>query len=154
MRLRQVEAAELQLHPPGLDLGQVEDVVDERQQVAAGGQDVVEVLLLLVVELAEQPLQQHLGEADDRVERRAQLVRHVGQELDLVPVGHLAAARLLSSISRNSRAFWMASADWVAKVCSRSTVSGAKPPASAADDDQRAEDPLLAAAAARPAPSR
>ena len=50
----------------------------------AGGEDVVEVLLLLRVELAEHPLAQHLREADDRVQRRAQLVRHVRQELGLV----------------------------------------------------------------------
>ena len=34
----------------------------------------------------------------------------------------ISSCRLLSSISRNSRAFWMASADWVAKVSSSSTV--------------------------------
>ena len=28
-----------------------------------------------------------------------------------------SSCRLLSAISRNSRAFWMARADWVAKVC-------------------------------------
>ena len=36
-----------------------------------------------------------LGEADDRVERRAQLVRHVGEELALQPVGLEDAAVLL-----------------------------------------------------------
>ena len=36
--------------------------------------------------------------------------------------------RLFSSISRNSRAFWMASADWVPKVFSSSTVSGGNSP--------------------------
>ena len=60
---------------------------------------------------------EQLAVADDRVQRRAQLVRHVGQELRLVPAGS-SSWRLLSSISRNSRAFWMASADWLAKVCS------------------------------------
>ena len=35
-----------------------------------------------------------------------------------------SSCRLLSSISRKSRAFWMASADWVAKVRSSSIVSG------------------------------
>ena len=55
-------------------------------------EDVVEVLGLLLVQLAEHPLVQHLREADDRVERRAQLVRHVGQELGLVLVGRLELA--------------------------------------------------------------
>ena len=35
-----------------------------------------------------------LGEADDRVERRAQLVRHVGEELALQPAGLLDLAVL------------------------------------------------------------
>ena len=38
---------------------------------------------LLRVHLAGHPLAQHLREADDRVQRRPQLVRHVGQESDL-----------------------------------------------------------------------
>ena len=76
-------------HLARLDLGEVEDVVDEREQVVARGEDVLEVLLLLRVDLAEQPLAQHLREADDRVQRRAQLVRHVRQELRLVLAGGL-----------------------------------------------------------------
>ena len=36
-----------------------------------------------------------------------------------------SSCRLLSAISRKSRAFWMARADWVAKVCRSSTTSGA-----------------------------
>ena len=38
--------------------------------------------------------------------------------------------RLFSSISRNSRAFWIARADCVAKVCRRFTISVEKLPAS------------------------
>ncbi len=76
---------ELELHPAGLDLGQVEHVVDQREQVRARREHVVDVGELLVVQLAEHLLVQHLGEADDRVQRRAQLVRHRGQEVRLVP---------------------------------------------------------------------
>ena len=39
--------------------------------------------------VAEHLVAQHLREADDRVERRPQLVRHVGQELRLVPARRL-----------------------------------------------------------------
>ena len=46
--------------------------------------DVADVLLLALVEVAEHPLEQHLGEPDDGVQRRAQLVRHAGEELGLV----------------------------------------------------------------------
>ena len=57
--------------------------------------DVVEVLLLTLVEIAEHALEQHLGEADDRIQRRAQLVGHAGEELRLVPAGHLQLGALL-----------------------------------------------------------
>ena len=40
-------------------------------------------------------LLEHLAVADDGVERRAQLVAHVGQELGLVPVGGLQLAALV-----------------------------------------------------------
>src|SRR4029450_4947142 len=52
-RRGKVEVRQLELHPPRLDLGEVQDVVDERQKVLAGGVDVLEVLVLLGVELAE-----------------------------------------------------------------------------------------------------
>ena len=42
---------------------------------------------------AQQPFLHHLGKADDRVERRAQLVAHVGQELALGGAGRIGAGR-------------------------------------------------------------
>ena len=86
-----------ELHAPGLDLGQVEDVVEQLEQVPAGVEDVAEVLLLPVVDVTEHALQQHLGEPDHGVERRAQLVRHAGEELGLVPAGHLQLAGLVAA---------------------------------------------------------
>jgi hypothetical protein len=47
-RRLQVEARDVELHAPGLDLRQVEDVVDEREQVLAGVADVADELLLLL----------------------------------------------------------------------------------------------------------
>ena len=44
---------------------------------------------LVSVELAEQSLAQDFRETDDGVERRAQLMRHVGEKFRLVAVGHL-----------------------------------------------------------------
>src|SRR5260370_29196650 len=41
------------LHAAGLDLGEVEDVVDQREEVAARAPDVREVVGLLLVQLAE-----------------------------------------------------------------------------------------------------
>jgi hypothetical protein len=45
---RQIEVDRLQLHPACFDLGEIEDVVDQGQQVLAGGVDVLQVLGLLV----------------------------------------------------------------------------------------------------------
>ena len=70
------------LHAPGLDLRQVEDVVDQGEQVPARAEHAVERLDVLLQRLRILP--QHLGDADDGVERRAQLVAHVGEELRLV----------------------------------------------------------------------
>ena len=42
---------------------------------------------------------QDFGEADDGVERRAQLVRHVGEELRLVPVGGFDLAALVLDLA-------------------------------------------------------
>ena len=61
----------------------------------ARGVDVFEILFLLLVQLTEHPLGQHLREADDRVEGRPQLVRHVRQELGLMLAGDFELAALL-----------------------------------------------------------
>ena len=79
---RQRERFEVKLHAPRLDLRQVEDVVDQREQVAARAEHAIERLDVLLQRLGILP--QHLGDADDGVERRAQLVAHVGEELRLV----------------------------------------------------------------------
>ena len=68
-----------------------------------GGEDVVEVLGLLVVDLAEQLLAQHLREPADRVQRGPQLVRHVGQEFRLVATGGLELAGLLVQLRQRGR---------------------------------------------------
>ena len=88
----QIEGSHLQLHAPGLDLGQVEDVVDERQEMLAGGVDVLGVIELFFVELAEHTFDEHLGKADHGIQRGAQFMRHVGQEVRLVLVGQLQLA--------------------------------------------------------------
>ncbi len=103
MAPRQAEIRRLELHPPRLDLGQVQDVVDERQQVPAGLQDIGEVLGLLLVDLAEHPLGQHFGKADDGVERRAELVRHVREKLALVPARDLELPALVLDLAEEAR---------------------------------------------------
>ena len=93
----------LQLHAPRFDLRQIEDVVDQRQQMAPGGKNVVDIFILLLVQLAEEFFQQHFREADDRVERRAQLVRHVGEKLRLVPVGRFDLPVLVADLAEQPR---------------------------------------------------
>ena len=92
----QVEVDGVQLELARLDLGEVEDVVDHRQQRVGRLLDHLQVLALLGVELG---LQRQLGHADHAVHRRADLVAHVGEELALGAVGllglHLRLARPL-----------------------------------------------------------
>ena len=88
--LGEVDRAQDQLHLVGLELGDVEQVVDQAQQVRRVPQDDREVApgaLRQGLALG----QDQLGEADDAVERGAQLVGHIGQEVDL----QLARARQL-----------------------------------------------------------
>jgi len=59
-----------------------------------------EILLLSVRDGTVDALQDHPREADDRVERRAQLMAHVGQELalELIGLSHVVE-RLLGQLS-------------------------------------------------------
>ncbi len=63
--------------------------------MAAAGQHAAEEIALLVVERTHLALVEQLGEAEDGIERRAQLVGHVGQELRLVRAGRGEFLRLL-----------------------------------------------------------
>ena len=79
-----------QLVFPGLDARQVEDLVDELQEVFAGCVDVGRVTLVLRVAHGPHDLVLHdLGETHDGVERRAQLVAHIGEEFRLREIGRL-----------------------------------------------------------------
>ena len=83
----------------GLDARHVEDVVDHRQEIFAARADVAAIFLILVgAERAEDAALHHLGKADDGVERRAQLVAHIGEEFGLGAVGALGL-RLLVEIA-------------------------------------------------------
>src|SRR5258708_5426769 len=80
--------AELPL--PRFDFRQVEDVVDEAEQVLAARVDLLEESLRgLRRKLTILGVDQELGEAKDRVQWRAELMTHVGQEDSLVTVGLL-----------------------------------------------------------------
>ncbi len=78
----------------GFDLGQVENVADEVEQIGAGAVDGAGEFDLLAGEIAFRIVGELLAEDQDRVERRAQLVRHVGQEFRLVLRGQRQLGRL------------------------------------------------------------
>ena len=80
-QIRQIERHDLDRHPAGLDPRDIEDLVNERQQMARVRIDAGKVPPLRRAQLAGYPLHRHGGIAKDRVQRRAQFVRHVGQEL-------------------------------------------------------------------------
>ncbi len=82
--LLHAEVGHLQPQLAGLDLRQVQDVVDDVQQVFGRGGDLAHLVeLARVVEAAAQQVRQ----AQDRIHRRADLVAHVGQEIALGAVG-------------------------------------------------------------------
>ena len=73
------------MQAPGLDLGYFEDVVDEGEEVLAALVDGSKIVAL-VVGNAVIPCHE-LGETEDGIERRAQLVAHVGKEDTLGTIG-------------------------------------------------------------------
>ena len=89
------EAFEDKIHLSGLDLGQIENVVDQRQKMAGSTLDAFKRLDLIVAVEFARILLQHLGHADDGIERRAQFVRHVGKKAGF------RAACLLRGVARN-----------------------------------------------------
>ncbi len=84
LQVEQAQLADVDHHRARLDLRQVENVVDQREQIVARGVNGLRRLDLLAAEVALLVLGQLVGEQEQAVERRAQLVRHVGKELGLV----------------------------------------------------------------------
>ena len=68
----------------GLDLGNVENIVDQVEQVIAGGVDRLGEFDLLGAEVFLRVFRQQLGQDQRAVQRRAQLMGHVGEEFGLV----------------------------------------------------------------------
>src|SRR3982074_876373 len=84
----------MQWHPAGFDLGEVENVVDQRQQVLCSALDAVESLFLPRRKVAVNSVQHERRVADERVDWRPQLVRNAREEFRLEPVRLLQLARL------------------------------------------------------------
>ena len=110
---RKRERFEMKLHPPGLDLGQVEDVVDQGEQVPARAEHAVERLgVLLSASASSRSISLTPMMALSGV-RSSWLI--LARNCDLCWLAS-ASWRLLSWISSNSRTFSIAIAAWSAKV--------------------------------------
>ena len=72
---------------PGLDLREVQDLVDQFEQVRTGRVNRLRELDLFLGERAFRVLRQEARQDQERVERGAEFVGHVRQELRLVAAG-------------------------------------------------------------------
>ena len=97
----EVDRLEIEADAAGLDLRHVENVVDDVEQIAAALADVAAIFECTCPRRAGRTCRFHdLGEADDGVERRAQLVAHIGEELRLGLVRFLGARLFLGVFLR------------------------------------------------------
>jgi|GEM_PF-3659519 len=77
----------------GIDTGEVEDVVDQRQEVLAAFQDVVGVVLVARASERPESFRRHqFGEAEYRIEGCAQFMAHRCKELRLCLIGRSRGA--------------------------------------------------------------
>ena len=78
----------MQLELSGFDLRHIEHVVDQAEQVLAASVDVLDIGHVAAGrEGPEGSLPHHVGEADDGVQGRAQLVAHIGEKTAFGAVG-------------------------------------------------------------------
>ena len=100
-RLAHGDVRHLVVHLPGVELREVQHVVDEREQHVLAPVDPAERVALLVRHLAIDAELHDLRVAADRVERRAQLVAHHRQEIALRPVRPLRRPACLVRLGRD-----------------------------------------------------
>ena len=91
---------EIERQVSGVDLGHVEHVVDQLAEVAATREDRGQIFELALVQRTVRLVRENLGEADDRVQGRTELVAHRGQELALGPAGLLGGHLGLEQLPR------------------------------------------------------
>ena len=75
---------EKNVHLAGFDFRQIENVVDQAEQVTAGAFDLLEIADEIVLSEIGGVFLEDFAVADDGVERRAQLMAHIGEELRFV----------------------------------------------------------------------
>src|SRR5262245_23598738 len=79
----QINRLGIEFELAGFDLREVQDLVDEAKEVGPGGIHAAQRLQRLFGAEARRVGDHHLGQADDGIQRRAQLVAHAGEELRL-----------------------------------------------------------------------
>src|SRR6516165_392921 len=95
----------VELELSGLDLRQVEHLVDEAKEVCPSAIYALQRLLRLFGAEARRVFDHHLGQPDDGVERRTQLVAHAGDELRLVLARQLQLAVLVLDLIEQPHVF-------------------------------------------------
>ncbi len=91
----QIHKLGIEFELAGFDLREVQHLVDEAKEVSPGGIHTAQRFQGLFRAEARRIGDHHLGQADDGVERRAQLVAHAGEELRLVFARQLELAVLV-----------------------------------------------------------
>src|SRR5262249_15729622 len=76
--------ARLQQAARRLDLGEIKHVINQSEQMAPVALQALQHYARLLRHLPVDVIENEFGVAEDRIERRAQLVAHVGEELRLV----------------------------------------------------------------------
>src|SRR6516164_396193 len=79
-RVTEIEVSLVEFELPCLDLREIEQVINQREQGIRGILDRTQVFALLA---GERSAQGKLGHSHNRIHRRANLVAHVGEELAL-----------------------------------------------------------------------
>src|SRR5262249_49693892 len=87
----------------GKTLRQVEHLVDEAKKVSTSAVHALKWFLGLFCAEARRVFDHHFGQADDGIERRAQLVAHAGDELRLVLARHLQLPAFLFDLAEQTR---------------------------------------------------
>ncbi len=84
LKLPELNRTKFHVHLAGLDLGKIENIVNERQQIRSGRVNGLREFHLLGKQVFLGIFGQHFRQNQQVVERRSQLVAHVGQEFALV----------------------------------------------------------------------
>jgi hypothetical protein len=80
----QINRLGIEVELPGFDLREVQHLVDQAKEVGPGGIHTAQRFQRLFRAEPCRVADHHLGQADDGVERRAQLVAHAGEKLGFV----------------------------------------------------------------------